>query len=162
MILIAGIILLCGKICSGKTTYAQKLSKEIGAAILSSDEIMLTLFGQDAGEKHDEYVNSLEKYIYKKAVELVQIGINTIIDIGLWTREKRNAARSFFAAYDISAEIHYIDISDKEWKRRILKRNKLVKEQKLPAYFVDDGLVQKASLLFEEPNNDEIDVRIEQ
>lgn len=68
----------------------------------------------------------------------------------------------FFAAYDISAEIHYIDISDKEWKRRILKRNKLVKEQNLPAYFVDDGLAQKASILFEEPHDDEIDVRIEQ
>ena len=47
------VILLCGKICSGKTTYAQRLRTEKNAVILSCDELMLTLFPQGAGEHHD-------------------------------------------------------------------------------------------------------------
>lgn len=43
--------LMCGKICSGKTTFAQKLRKEIKGVVLSVDEITLSLLGQDAGEK---------------------------------------------------------------------------------------------------------------
>jgi alpha-mannosidase len=37
-------ILLCGKLCAGKTTYARRLAPELGAVILSVDEIMLSLF----------------------------------------------------------------------------------------------------------------------
>lgn len=48
------VVMTCGKLCSGKTTYAKKLQKESKAVILSVDEIMLALFGQDAGEKHDD------------------------------------------------------------------------------------------------------------
>ena len=35
------VILTCGKICCGKTTYAQKLCKENNAILLSVDEITL-------------------------------------------------------------------------------------------------------------------------
>ena len=38
-------ILICGKICSGKSTYAARLKKETNAVLLSVDEIMLDLFG---------------------------------------------------------------------------------------------------------------------
>lgn len=51
----AKVILLCGKIDCGKTTYAYRLIKDSCAVLLSIDEIMLALYGQDAGEKHDEY-----------------------------------------------------------------------------------------------------------
>ena len=48
------VILICGKICSGKTTYTKRLMKSNKAVLLSVDEIMLALFGQHIGEKHDE------------------------------------------------------------------------------------------------------------
>ena len=37
------VIMTCGKICSGKSTYAQKLRLEYSAVILSVDEITLAL-----------------------------------------------------------------------------------------------------------------------
>ena len=55
--------LICGKICCGKTTYAQKLCNENNAVLLSVDEITLALFGQHCGDKHDEYVERTEKYL---------------------------------------------------------------------------------------------------
>ena len=92
----AKVIMTCGKICSGKSTYAQKLSKEYNAVILSVDEITLALFGQDVGDKHDDYVARAEKYLFEKSVEIVNVGINVILDWGFWTREERNQARDFY------------------------------------------------------------------
>ena len=54
------VIMTCGKICSGKSTYARKLRDEYKAVILSVDEITLALFGQDAGGKLDGYVEKLK------------------------------------------------------------------------------------------------------
>ena len=42
----AKVILICGKICSGKSTYAQQLRRENRAVVLSIDEVMLAFFGQ--------------------------------------------------------------------------------------------------------------------
>ena len=58
---VADVILLCGKIGCGKTTYAQKLCWTHKAVNLSVDEIMLEVFGQDAGEKHDAYTAAIKQ-----------------------------------------------------------------------------------------------------
>ncbi|HBI51921.1 MAG TPA: hypothetical protein DDX72_03970 [Ruminococcaceae bacterium] len=50
----------CGKICSGKSTLAQKLRLEYKAVILSVDDITLALLGQDPGGKLDGYVEKLK------------------------------------------------------------------------------------------------------
>ena len=39
----AKVYLICGKLCCGKTTYAQKLCKENKAILLSVDEIISKL-----------------------------------------------------------------------------------------------------------------------
>lgn len=50
----AKVFLICGKICSGKSTYAEQLRvKNKTAILLSVDEIMLSIFGQYIGERHD-------------------------------------------------------------------------------------------------------------
>lgn len=41
----AKVILICGKRCSGKSTYAERLRDKNNAVILSVDEIMLGVFG---------------------------------------------------------------------------------------------------------------------
>ena len=46
----AKLVLICGKLCCGKTTYAKRLAKEIQAVRLSCDDIMLSLFGKDLGD----------------------------------------------------------------------------------------------------------------
>lgn len=54
------VILICGKICSGKSTYAEQVRIQKQAALLSVDEITLALFGQYCGDKHDEYVERIK------------------------------------------------------------------------------------------------------
>lgn len=155
------VILLCGKLCSGKSTYAEKLRTEMGAAVLSVDEIMLTLFGQDAGEAHDCYVQNLMRLLLRKSVEFASVGISVILDTGLWTKAERKVVRAFYQNQGVVCEIHYLDVTDEEWKRRIAQRNK-ASVQNGSAYYVDAGLIEKANRIFEAPSREEIDVWVNQ
>ncbi|MBR0132628.1 MAG: ATP-binding protein [Lachnospiraceae bacterium] len=155
----AKIFLMCGKICSGKSTHAEKLRKEYNAVILSVDEITLALFGQDAGEKHDYYVEKLKEYLYKKSLEILEAGVNVVLDWGYWTRAERDLAREFYGSHGVEYEFHYIDISDEEWYRRLAKRNEDVLAKKTDAYYVDDGLAKKFQAIFEKPEKAE-DIKV--
>ncbi|MCQ2576776.1 MAG: ATP-binding protein [Treponema sp.] len=156
----AKVYMMCGKICSGKSTHAAELRKLHKAVVLSVDEITLALFGQDAGDKLDDYVARAEKYLYEKSVEIIESGINVILDWGFWTKRERNEAREFYASKNVECEFYYIDIPDEEWYRRLDKRNKAVMENKTSAYYVDEGLAEKFKQLFEIPDRSEIDVWI--
>ena len=76
------VILICGKICSGKSTYAEQVRIQKQAALLSVDEITLALFGQYCGDKHDEYVERTKKNLFDKSLELIEVGINVVLDWG--------------------------------------------------------------------------------
>lgn len=153
----AKVYMTCGKICVGKSTYANTLRQKHNAVILSVDEITLALFGKDAGENHDLYVERAEKYLFEKSVELVNTGIDVVLDWGFWQKSERDFAREFYKSKGIECEIHYIDISDEEWKRRLEKRNKAVLSGECNAYYVDEGLADKFGRIFEKPTKDEID-----
>lgn len=154
----AKVFLICGKICSGKSTYAERLRMEKKAVLLSVDEIMLALFGLYAGDKHDEYTEKIQNYLFEKSVDIIKSGINVILDWGFWSRLKRSAAREFYAVRDIECEFFYIDISDEIWKERIAHRNELVVKGEKEAYIIDGKLKEKFEDLFEVPSEEEIDV----
>lgn len=158
----AKVIITCGKICSGKTTYAEKQRKELSAVILSVDEIMLAMFEFGAGEKHDEYVERIKAYLYNKSAELIETGINVILDWGLWTKSERRYTSEFYKSRNIDYEIHFLNISHEEWAKRINMRNSLVISGKTSSYIVDEGLIEKVNALFEMPDINEIDVWINQ
>ena len=154
----AKVYLICGKICCGKTSYAQKLCNDNNAVLLSVDEIMLALFGQHCGDKHDEYVERTEKYLLNKSLELICKDINVVLDWGFWTKAERESAKGFFKSRNIECELHYIDISDEVWKSRLFKRNNAVIANEISVYYIDDNLAAKFASIFEVPSEDEIDV----
>lgn len=154
------VIMTCGKICSGKSTYSEKLRKENGAVVLSVDEITLALFGQDVGEKHDEYVGKLEKYLFEKSLDIISVGVNVILDWGFWTKAERDYAREFYGSRNISYEFHYMDISEAAWQMRLDKRNKEILAGEVQGYYVDENLKEKVEGLFEEPDKTEYMVNI--
>ncbi len=154
----AKVYMTCGKICSGKSTYAEHLRKKHKAVILSVDEITLALFGQNAGENHDDYVARTENYLFKKSLDIIAVGVNVVLDWGFWTKEERDFAKDFYRSQNVQFEFHYIDIDDDEWHRRLNKRNKDVSENKANAYYIDDALAAKFNSIFEKPDKDEIDI----
>ena len=113
------VYLICGKICSGKSTYAEQLRIQNNAVLLSTDEITLALFGQHCGDKHDDYVERTQNYLFNKSLELIEVGINVILDWGFWLKEERDYAREFYNSRNIECEFHYIDISNETWQTRL-------------------------------------------
>ena len=158
----AKVIMTCGRICSGKSTYTEQLRIKNKAVVLSVDEITLALFEHDVGEKHDEYVEKAERYLFDKSVEIIETGIDVILDWGFWTKAERDFAREFYRSKNIENEFHYINISNEEWKKRIEKRNSLISQGKISAYYVDEGLMKKVDVIFEAPSDDEVDLIIQE
>ena len=156
----AGVIMTCGRICCGKSTYAGRLQAERGGVILSIDEITLSLFPEGAGEMHDLYARRAEAYLLSLSLQILRAGTDVILDWGLWTREQRKRLRAFYAEHGVKSEIHYLRLGRDEWERRIRRRN--AEQAETPsAYYVDEGLLRKAESLFEEPSEDETDVIVE-
>ena len=111
-----------------------------------------------SGEMHDVYALRAEKYLLELSLQILQTGADVILDWGLWTKASRNRIRDFYASHGgIPTELHYLRIDPDEWARRIHKRNASGDD----AYYVDEGLREKAEKLFEEPAEDEVDVLIE-
>ena len=153
----AKIILITGKICCGKTTYAAQLCAAGNTAALSCDELMLTLWPEGCGELHDLYAERVKHYLLQKAAELQALGLDVVLDWGGWTQAWREEVLSFFRGRGIPCELHYLDIANAEWQRRIEKRNG---EGAPGAYYVDEGLLRKCLERFEAPLRDQVDVWI--
>jgi len=156
----AKVILICGKICSGKTTYAQKLCRTLPAVLLSVDELMLTMFGQHAGEKHDLYAACSRSFLLEKSLDLLRCNVDVVIDWGFWTEAGRREVKDFYTEHKFPHEFHYIDIDEETWLLRLDKRNQDVLDGKTKAYFVDENLALKFKSRFEAPGDNEIDVWI--
>lgn len=150
------VLIMCGKICSGKSTYAEKLKLENKAVILSVDELTLALFENQAGEKLDFYVEKLKEYFFKKSLDMVEAGADVILDWGFWTKKERDYAREFYDSRNISYQFYYMNVGIDEWKKRISKRNQEIKREQLEAYPIDKGLLSKVEKMFEEPDRKEL------
>jgi len=155
----AKIIAVCGKICSGKTHYADSIKEKENAVILSCDEVTKDLFDNALGEKHDEMTVRIRSYLMKKAAELAEACCTVILDWGFWRLEDRKSLSEFFAEQNIRVEWHYIDTDDKTWRRNISERNARIASGKGGwDYFLDEGLMKKLINAWEAPSKDEMDV----
>ena len=154
----AKIILICGKICVGKSTYSKKLMFEQKAVRLNPDELMKTFCGEFLGDRHEDALQQMLCFIYKKAIEIYSIGINVIIDFGFWQRHYREEANQYFIKYNISPEWHYVDINDDLWIKNIGKRNSDVERGVSEDYYVDECILDKFKNLGDKPKSSEIDV----
>ena len=155
------VFLICGKICSGKTWYAERLRENCPAVILSTDEVTYDLTDNRQGEGYDAFAKRVNAYLKKKAVQIVQAGANVILDWGFWTKADRQEISGYLRSRGIAYEWHYMDISDEQWEKNIESRNNRIKNGASGSdFYVDEGLRNKVLSRFEVPERDEIDIRV--
>ena len=153
------VYLICGKICSGKTTYAKKLCEKNNAILLSVDEIMLSLFDQCCGpELHQEYERRIKKYLFGKSFETLEKGLDVVLDWGFWTKEERNATKEFYKAQGIECELHYVEVSDEKWEQQLNKRNNQILNNEAKAYLLTLERALEFASMFRKPDYKEIDI----
>lgn len=120
------VIALCGKICSGKTFYANKIKEGKNAVILSTDEVTFYLMDNEQGERYDDFAKRVNEYLMKKAIDIVRAGANVILDWGFWSKEERINLTNYYKKYNIPVEWHYVDVTQEKWQDLIKKRNELL------------------------------------
>ncbi len=127
--------------------------------ILSTDEVTYDLTNNQQGEGYDEFAKRVNLYLRKKAVEIVNAGCTVILDWGFWTKENRKEIKRYGENNGVLVEMHYIDIDDKTWFENIEKRNnEVISGNGGSSFYVDEGLLNKVSSLFEIPEKEEIDI----
>ena len=153
------VIIVCGKICSGKSYYSKKIKDSLNAVIISPDEATYELIDNEQGEFYDTFSKKLINYLTKLVGEIASSGANVIYERGLWQSKDRKEIKNYYKSKKIECEIHYVYVDNKTWKKNIEERNKLILDgYKGPDFYLDDGLMNKLNSKWEEPKQDEYDV----
>ncbi len=155
----AKVILVCGKICSGKSYYSKELKEKLNAVIISPDEATYELINNEQGDFYNIFSERLNNYLTKKVGEIVKTGANVIFERGLWTKKDREKIKKYYKEHNIECELHYVYVDEDTWKNNIEERNQRVLDGNGGSdFYLDEGLMKKLESKWEEPTEDEIDV----
>ena len=153
------VILICGRICSGKSYYSKQLKEQLNAVVFTPDEATFELINNEQGEFYDVFSERLNKYLMRKVGEIAKAGANVIFERGLWSRKDRKVIRDYYQENGVECEIHYVCIDNESWKQNIEERNKKVLEGNGGSdFYLDEGLMKKLESKWEEPTEEEYDV----
>ena len=154
----ATVHLLCGMICAGKTTLAERIRQETGAFPLSVDELMLSLFEPYMGDAYAPMLEKATEFLYRTAERMLDNGQDVTLDFGFWTPELRKAARERFERGGHIVLLHYLPITPEEWVVRVEKRNAEVHAGKAGVYSLDDNMRRTFPARFIPPTEAEYDI----
>ncbi|MBU8868510.1 AAA family ATPase [Paenarthrobacter aromaticivorans] len=113
------LFLLVGLPASGKSTEARRLEETERALRLSSDECMIPLFGRD---DPDSKRNVVEAQLISIGFRAVQLGLNVVLDLGLWSRDERSALVWLAEELGVQPKIVYLPIDPATQLERSLRR----------------------------------------
>jgi predicted kinase len=117
--------MICGKIASGKSTLAKKLSAADGAVRISEDEWLATLFG-DQMHSIPDFVRcsaKLRQAMEPHILALLEAGVPIVLDFQANTLSSRAWLRSLADQAGVAHVLHYLEVSDVVCKARLAGRN---------------------------------------
>jgi predicted kinase len=118
------VYVICGFIGAGKTTFAKKLEQKTGAVRITKDEWLIRLIGNDPTidgfAEYDEEICELSRDV---AFQLVEKGIDVIIDEGFWAREQRDDLKLRIDASGAKMVLYYLDTPIESIRERVEGRN---------------------------------------
>lgn len=114
------LFLVVGLPGTGKTTDARRIEAEQRALRLTKDEWMKALYGLDNPSVASDVIEGRLIEIGLRALEL---GINVVIDFGLWGRDERLALRQAAAERGAVVEMRYFELPVEEQRRRLVQRH---------------------------------------
>src|SRR3954471_12895412 len=105
---------------AGKTSRARELASAWSALRLTPDEWMIPLFGQEQPEGKR---NILEGRLLWLALSALRIGVNVVLDFGVWAKDERSALRALAASVGATSELVYLHVDEDEQWRRVQARS---------------------------------------
>ena len=75
------------------------------------------------GEQNPSFASDMiEGRLIEIGLRALELGLNVVIDLGLWSRDERSALRQAAADRDAALETHYLEVSAFEQRRRLDQR----------------------------------------
>jgi predicted kinase len=117
--------LIHGFVGAGKTTFAKRLAAETGAIRLSMDEWYLRLYtdGEPTEAQEPELLRRVAAMLDDLWPQLLERGLDVVLDFGFWSRESRDAARRRAIEAGGRAVVYLLECDDESTRRRIDQRN---------------------------------------
>ena len=156
----ATLYLTCGLPCAGKTTLAKQIEVERNALRLTADEWMVALYGAEpespeimkgAPSPHRTAVEALQWRVAERALEL---GVDVVVDWGVWSRSERDDYRARAAALGARTVVCFLDVPRDELARRLELRNANLPPGTFP---IEEQYLDLWATWFERPTADELD-----
>jgi len=121
----AVLYLVCGKIASGKSTFAQRLSQENNTIFLSQDKWLSTLYPDEIQtiEDYARCFGRLSEAMGNHISDILKMGISVTLDFPANTLRVRNWMKTIADNAQCDAELHYLDVSDEICLKRLALRN---------------------------------------
>lgn len=151
--------MLCGRVGSGKTTYAKKLQREKKMVVLSCDDFVLAI-NDDLSKRH-EIQEKISVQLFDLAKQIWHSGVSVILDFGFWYKEQRKKIKREFEKEGIKVELYYCKCDIDQTNFRIAKRNNKILRNEAKGYIIDLKLKAELDDKFDEPDKDEVDVLVE-
>jgi predicted kinase len=120
--------LLVGNTGAGKSTYAIKLKQDVNGVVFTLDKWNNILFLPDKTEKDGldwflERIDRAETLMQDLILQLDNLGVDSILDVGLSKFSHREKYRKFANENTIKVKTHYLKIPKEIRQQRISKRN---------------------------------------
>ena len=113
------LFLTVGLPATGKTSAARRIELEHTALRLTKDEWMKALYAQENPPSASDVI---EGRLIEIALRCLELGINVVIDYGLWGRDERSALRKAAGDRGARVEMQYVAASPVEQRRRLDQR----------------------------------------
>lgn len=159
MITLPTLILICGPVGAGKTTYAQSLCKEIGGVRFSIDPWMQNLYAKDMSSLDFEWmmerVNRCNKQIWETASQILLLDGIVVLDLGFTTYDQRRHFYDKAEEIKVISELHYLNAAKEVRKSRVVKRN-MEKDPSVYSFEVTDQMFNFMEPRFEVPSSEEL------
>jgi predicted kinase len=110
---------MVGLPAAGKTSRARELASAWNALRLTPDEWMIPLFGQEQPEGKR---NIIEGRLIWLALSALRIGVNVVLDFGVWGKDERSALRALASSVGATSELVYLPVGEEEQWRRVQAR----------------------------------------
>lgn len=118
----ATVWLLVGLTGSGKTTFAKRLEVD-GVVRLSLDELVFARHGRYGVDYHESEYFAKEapivEEVYARLGELVAAGRDVVLDVGLWRRADRDAAKKLVESAGGVWRLIFFKVAREELLRRL-------------------------------------------
>lgn len=104
---------------TGKTTAARRIEKQQRALRLTKDEWVKALYG---AENPPAAGDVIEGQLVEVGLRGLELGINVVIDFGLWGLDERSALRQAAADRGAAVVMRYFGLEPVEQRRRLRQR----------------------------------------